>query len=307
MVKILASLVAAAQAANLAVTWEDCGAKHGKVTSLVPATIEIGSTTAVTGTGKLDEDVTSASFTAVVSAKGHKVVSCSGDGTKDIECKLPLGAGSVVVKALTFPLKKGKVEITTEVKTSSKIPASLANVDVHVTATDQNKETAVCMDVHTKKAAELEEPVEVTGGTLAVTWEDCGAKHGKVTSLKPSTVAIGSTTAVTGTGQLDEDVTSASVNAVVSAKGHKVVSCSGDGTKDIECKLPLGAGSVVVKALTFPLKKGKITIPVEVKTSSAIPASLANVDVHVTATEQNKETALCMDVHTKKAATEILV
>jgi len=157
-----ASVVATAEAGTLAVTWKDCGAKHGKVTNLKPLTVETGSTVTVTGTGTLDEDVTKGHFTATVSALGTKITDCSGDGTKDIVCKLPMGVGSVTLKALPFPIKKGTVTIPVEVKTSSKIPTSLAHVDIHVAATDQHGEGAICLDVHT--AAKMEEPRQYAKG-----------------------------------------------------------------------------------------------------------------------------------------------
>merc|ERR1711934_1085978 len=108
-----------------------------------------------TGTGTVDEDVTSATFTATVKAAGATLATCSGDGTTDIECKLPLGAGVITVKALAFPIKQGTVEIPVTVKTSSLIPASLAKVDVHIAATEQNNEDVVCLDVHTTKQSFL--------------------------------------------------------------------------------------------------------------------------------------------------------
>jgi cathepsin B len=155
MVKIavVSSLIAAAEAGTLAVTWSDCGAKHAKVTDLQPSSINTGATETLTGSGLVDEDVTAAKFTATVKAAGATLSTCSGDGTADIECKLPLGAGSITVQALTFPIKKGTVKIPVIVKTSKLIPPSLAKVDVHIAATDQNGEDVVCLDVHTAKGS----------------------------------------------------------------------------------------------------------------------------------------------------------
>merc|ERR1712176_1542913 len=192
------------QAGALAVTWEDCGAQHAKVTDLEPATITTGTTETLTGTGSLDKDVSSAHFAATVSAKGVQLTSCEGDATTDIECKLPLGAGTITVKKVAFPLAAGTVSIPVDVKTSSIIPPSLAAVDVHIAAEDQDGESAICLDVHTKKQA-----LEVQAGTLAVTWEDCGAQHAKVTDLEPTTINTGSTETLTGTGNLDKEVTAA--------------------------------------------------------------------------------------------------
>jgi len=142
--------------------------------------------------------------------------------------------------------------------------------------------------------------IAVEAATLAVTWEDCGAQHATVTDVQPSSISTGTTETITGTGMVDEDVTSAHFTAVVKAAGVKVASCEGDATTDIECKLPLGAGKITVKAVSYPIKAGATTIPVEVKTSALIPASLAKVDTEIRATEQNGEDVICMNVHTAK-------
>jgi len=289
----LATALATADAATLAVTWEDCGAKHATVTDLEPLTIHTGSTETLTGTGTVDEDVTSAKFTATVSALGTKLTDCSGDATTDIVCTLPMGVGTITVKAVNYPLAKGTVNIPVEVQTSSIIPPSLANVDVHIEAEEQNGESVICLDVHTAQQQEA-----FVAATLAVTWEDCGAKHATVTDLEPLAIHTGSTETLTGTGTVDEDVTSAKFTATVSALGTKLTDCSGDATTDIVCTLPMGVGTITVKAVNYPLSKGTVSIPVEVKTSSIIPASLANVDVHIEAEEQNGESVICLDVHT---------
>merc|ERR1719443_947482 len=145
----LASALATAEAGTLAVTWSDCGAKHGVVNDLQPSTIHTGATETLTGSGVSDEEVTSAQFTATLSALGTKLTDCSGDATTDIVCELPMGVGSITVKALTFPIAKGPTSIPVEVQTSSLIPPSLANVDVHIDAVDQNGESVICLDVHT--------------------------------------------------------------------------------------------------------------------------------------------------------------
>jgi C1A family cysteine protease len=165
----LATTLASAEAATLAVTWSDCGAKHATVTGLSPLTVHTGATETVTGTGTVDEDVTSAHFKATVSALGAQLTSCEGDGTSDIVCRLPMGVGKITVKALTFPLKQGAVAIPVEVKTSSLIPASLANVDIHIAATEQAGEDVICLDVHTAKQMSAADDA----------WEAYKAQYGK--------------------------------------------------------------------------------------------------------------------------------
>jgi len=408
-----------AEAGTLAVTYQDCGAKHAQVTDLQPTTIHTGATETMIGTGTSDEDVTSAHFTATVSAMGAQLSSCSGDGTQDIVCNLPAGTGKVTVKALTFPIAKGTVSIPVEVQTSRFLPASLASVDVHVAAEDQNGESVICLDVHTAKAMSEEaqegsctsdeqsvladpqtvgekanacgtssyniftgnfnhdkfndcfsasigisktcsecyaatgeygaqhckaacllgwctsgclsctsgslqdlatctgftpataEPCEDAeergfgrGGTLALTFQDCGSKHSVVTDVQPTSFHTGTSVTITGTGTTDEDVTSALCTGTVSAMGMKLGEFSADGTEDVVVKLPLGAGKITVKALSFPLQKGTVELPVEVQTSRFIPASLANVEVHIEATDQNGESVLCVDVHTAKSVME---
>merc|ERR1711976_938436 len=89
------------------------------------------------------------------------------------------------------------------------------------------------------------------------------------------------------------------------AAGVKLASCEGDAKTDIACKLPLGAGTITVKAVSYPIAAGSVSIPVEVKTSALIPASLAKVDAEIRATEQNGEDVICLNVHTAKKAEEL--
>ena len=88
---LASSVLAVAGAATLAITYSDCGAKHAHVDDLQPRSIHTGATETLTGTGTADEVVTSAHFTATVSALGAKLTDCSGDGTTDIVCNLPMG------------------------------------------------------------------------------------------------------------------------------------------------------------------------------------------------------------------------
>merc|ERR1711982_70045 len=155
-----------------------------------------------------------------------------------------------------------------------------------------------CLDVNTEKQ-ELEEAVT---GTLGVTWSDCGdsSTHAKVDDLQPSSIETGATTTLKGSGKVDEDVPSATFSADVSAAGVKLVSCRGDASTDVECKLPLGAGTITLKALSFPIAAGEVTIPVDVKVSSIIPPSLAKTSTHVTSSTASGDKLFCLDVNTAK-------
>jgi len=135
-------------------------------------------------------------------------------------------------------------------------------------------------------------------GTLKLTYSDCGSTHGKVTSMSPTSFATGKTVTITGTGTLDEDVTAVAVTATISALGTQLCKVSGDGKSDLVCKLPLGAATITVPALPLPIAKGTLSLPVLVTTSASIPPSLANVDIHLTANDQNGQSAVCLDAHT---------
>jgi len=135
-------------------------------------------------------------------------------------------------------------------------------------------------------------------GTLKLTYSDCGSTHGKVTNMSPTSFATGKTVTITGTGTLDEDVTAVAVTATISALGTQLCKVSGDGKSDLVCKLPLGAATITVPALPLPIAKGTLSLPVLVTTSASIPPSLANVDIHLTANDQNGESAVCLDAHT---------
>jgi len=155
------SVLAAAEAGTLSITWSACGSQHGKVT----ASSSAGTTATITGTGTIDEDVTAAKISATISALGTQLTSCSGDGTKDIVCELPLNTGNITVPALPFPLAKGTLNLPVKVTTSASIPASLASIDIHLTGDDQNGQSAICLDVHT---------------SASLSWEAFKAKYGKV-------------------------------------------------------------------------------------------------------------------------------
>jgi len=126
--------------------------------------------------------------------------------------------------------------------------------------------------------------------------------HGKVTGMSPTPFATGSEVTISGTGTIDEDVTAAKLTATISALGTQLTSCSGDGTSDIVCNLPLNTGNITVLALPFPLKAGTLNLPVKVETSASIPASLASVDIHLTGDDQNGESAFCLDAHTEASS-----
>merc|ERR1719199_1422714 len=124
------ALVGAANAAELKLTWSDCGdsSTHTKITGFSPGTITTGQKATMTGTGNLDEDVSGATFDVEMKT-AVATVSCKGDASQSKTCNLPLGTGSLSFEALKFPLKKGSNDISIDLKLSALLPGALAKTE----------------------------------------------------------------------------------------------------------------------------------------------------------------------------------
>jgi hypothetical protein len=85
----------------------------------------------------------------------------------------------------------------------------------------------------------------VQGGTLSLSWKDCGdaSTKGKVTSLAPASLTLGTKTKVTGAGSVSEGVTAGKIVFGVKAS---IVSKTFDGDlcSPKTISLPLGVGSI---------------------------------------------------------------
>lgn len=90
--------------------------------------------------------MTSAKFTATVSALGAQLASAAASGPPTLSVTFQRESENQC-EGLSFPLAAGAVGIPVEIQTSSQIPASL-----HVEATEQNSESVICLEVHTAKA-----------------------------------------------------------------------------------------------------------------------------------------------------------
>merc|ERR1719183_1357080 len=80
------------------------------------------------------------------------------------------------------------------------------------------------------------------GGTLKLAYQDCGAAHGKVTGLSPSTLTLGQKTTVTGSGSVDEAVTDGTFEMNIKASILSKT-CTGNICQPSTCPLPAGVGS----------------------------------------------------------------
>jgi len=154
-------------------------------------------------------------------------------------------------------------------------------------------------------SAEVSEP-EVNGGTLNLTWEDCGdaSTHGKIKGLDKSSITLGEDTAVTGSGTTDEAI--AGGDFTITAKAG-LIKQKYEG-KVCEAKvfdLPLGLGKITWKGLSCPAAAGDIDVTVGVKLAAIIPASMAKADIQVSATGSSADDKLlCMSLHTTSALVE---
>merc|ERR1712226_73759 len=262
-----------AGASHLKLAWNDCGdsSTHTKITAFSPSSITTGQTATMTGTGNLDEDVSGASFDLEMNTLAGKV-SCKGDASQSKTCNLPLGVGSLTFNAMSFPIKKGSTSVSVDLALSAVLPGALAHTETKVTATATGGDQLFCMDI--KSAPALDElvvqppvvsalmpPVEAGASHLKLAWNDCGdsSTHTKITAFSPSPITTGQTATMTGTGNLDEDVSGASFDLEMNTLAGKV-SCKGDASQSKTCHLPLGVGSLTFNAMSFPIKKGSTSV-----------------------------------------------
>jgi len=155
-------------------------------------------------------------------------------------------------------------------------------------------------------AAEVSEP-QVNGGTVNLTWEDCGdaSTHGKVTGLDKSSITLGVDTTVTGSGTTDEAVEGGDFKITAKA-GLITQKYDGKVCEAKEFDLPLGLGKITWKGLSCPVAAGDMSVSVVVKLASVIPASMAKADISITGTgSSTDDKLLCMNLHTT-AATQLV-
>merc|ERR1712232_780189 len=150
---VVAAVLGAASAAELKLAWTDCGdsSTHTKITSFTPNAITTGEKVTMTGVGKLDEDVTGASFDLEMKTLAG-TVSCKGDASQSKTCHLPLGVGSLTFSAMSFPIKKGSTTVSVDLSLSAMLPGALAHTETKVTATTTGGDQLFCMDIKSAPA-----------------------------------------------------------------------------------------------------------------------------------------------------------
>uniref|UniRef100_A0A6U9JXV2 MD-2-related lipid-recognition domain-containing protein n=1 Tax=Oxyrrhis marina TaxID=2969 RepID=A0A6U9JXV2_OXYMA len=153
------------------------------------------------------------------------------------------------------------------------------------------------------------------GKTISFTWKDCGdsSTHGHVTGVttKPDPPVLGTTTAITGTGTLDEGVSSGTYNVDVSVPViGKVVSHSdsicGDSSFDIKV-LGVNVGKVSIHGLTCPAAAGTLSLEIDALLNDNLPAGIGQATIAMTATDQSNGKLVCMNVEAKIENGDIVV
>jgi len=143
--------------------------------------------------------------------------------------------------------------------------------------------------------------VASAGGSLSVTWEDCGTSttHGKTLDVQPTAITLGEDTAMTGSGTVDKDVSGGTYTIEAKAGGGLIhQTYSGNNCEAKTFNLPLGVGSVSWDGLDCPTPAGDQTIGFHVKLAAALPASMATATIAMKAVDQDSEDLICVNVKT---------
>jgi hypothetical protein len=111
--------------------------------------LTLGSKTSLSGKGKVDEAIDSATYKVDAKAAGITVFSHNGDACKPETIKLPAGAGEIDLKGFSCPISAGAVELDLDVSLSAAIPSSLARVIIDLTATASSGDKALCVQIKT--------------------------------------------------------------------------------------------------------------------------------------------------------------
>jgi len=137
------------------------------------------------------------------------------------------------------------------------------------------------------------------GGTLKLTWEDCGdsSTHGKTDDVQPSEITIGEDATIVGTGSTDKQIDSGSFEMKLTASMGIKKTYEGKICEAQTFDMPLGIGTVSWAGMDCPVAVGPSEVKVGVHMASVLPARLAKADLALTALDQDGEQAVCVNTH----------
>jgi hypothetical protein len=138
--------------------------------------------------------------------------------------------------------------------------------------------------------------------SLSLTWSDCGAKHAVTTDVQPSSLTLGTDTAITGTGNLDKAVSGGTYDMELKAGGGLIDQhFTGNNCEAKSFDLPLGIGKLSWDGISCPLAAAdSVKIGFHTLLASSLPAAIATSDIHLAANDQDSESVLCVDLHLAK-------
>jgi len=142
------------------------------------------------------------------------------------------------------------------------------------------------------------------GGSLSLSFTDCGTSstHAKTTDVQPTTLQLGADTAITGTGDLNKDVTGGTYDMELKAGGGLIDShFTGNNCDKKDFNLPLGLGTLSWDGIACPLAAAtNVKIGFHTKLAASLPPALATSTIHLNAVDQSKEQVLCVDLKLAK-------
>lgn len=147
----------------------------------------------------------------------------------------------------------------------------------------------------------------MNGGSLKLTWKDCGdaETRGHVTGLSPDSIVLGQKTTVTGSGNLSAAATDGTFEMDFSVSIIKKT-FTGDICKPSTFPLPFNLGSLTWDGMKCPLAPGSTSVATDISLSAAVPAKLAKAALQITAKAASGDKLLCMEVNTAPEATIIV-
>ena len=145
----------------------------------------------------------------------------------------------------------------------------------------------------------------VTGGSLKLSWSDCGSGHGHVHTIEPSTLTLGQLTKIVGKGSVDVEVTGGEYEVLLYKGSTKIVDHKGDLCKPAEVGFP-GVGKMSWAGFKCPVKAGNVELDLDVSLSSLIPAGLATGTLYLKGHSVHGYNLLCVKVDITQSETPVV-
>jgi len=145
-----------------------------------------------------------------------------------------------------------------------------------------------------------------TGGTLKLSWSDCGSGHGHVHTIEPSALTLGQKTTVVGKGSVDVEVTGGQYEvALYKGSDKPLVDHKGDLCKPAEIGFP-GVGKMSWAGFKCPLMAGPAELDLDIYLNGLIPAGLATGTLKLTGHSVHGYNLLCVLVKITQSDSDVI-